>query len=123
MCTLYICKPLLIQLVPMDYGLERIAPSLAVSVGIPRWGGLVAIVGKLILLVILGVIFPLCALMGAIVSILGPAGCFFINRRCVALDPVNLGSTEQSFLGRSKTRDILALLRNPELVSSQFINA
>jgi hypothetical protein len=57
--------------------------------------------GKLIFLAIPGVPFPLRALRGAIVSIQGWAGCFFINLRRVALAPVNCESTDQSFPGFS----------------------
>jgi hypothetical protein len=55
-------------------------------------------VGKLISIAILDAIFPLRALIGGIVSFQGGAGCFFIDRRYVALAPANRDSTDQSFL-------------------------
>jgi hypothetical protein len=55
-------------------------------------------VGKLISIAILDAIFPLRALIGGIVSIQGWTGCFFIDRRYVALAPANRDSTDQSFL-------------------------
>jgi hypothetical protein len=56
-------------------------------------------VDKLISIAILDVIFPLRALIGGTVSIQGWTGCFFIDRRCVALAPANRDSTGQSFPG------------------------